>query len=210
MQCFICCIQINFMFWLGFQLTSIWLWIDCIGSGSIHMLCFRLLPSVSNVLELWAILQALANGYKDYRNNIRSETVFLAVGILNLLKFFLEQNMQSLLQMIHRNFWMIGLFMALQTRLIACGKSNTIFGMVLRFLTGPAVMAVASIAVGLLGRILHIAIVQVSSSVFHSIMPLFSSIMPLFSFFFLISMCWNLGQKNFVENFLWNALASKI
>jgi len=97
--------------------------------------------------------------------------------------------MQSLLQMIHRNFWMTGLFMALQTRLIACGKSNAIFGMVLRFLTGPAVMAVASIAVGLRGRILHIAIVQVSSSVFHSIMPLFSSIMPLFSFFLLISMC---------------------
>ena len=51
--------------------------------------------------------------------------------------------------MIYRNFWIIGLFMALQTRLIACGKSNTIFGMVIRFLTGPAVMAVASIAVGL-------------------------------------------------------------
>ena len=75
--------------------------------------------------------------------------------------------MQSLLQMIHRNFWMTDLFMALQTRLIACGKSNTIFGMVLRFLTGPEIMAVASIAVGLRGCILHIAIVQVSSSVFH-------------------------------------------
>ena len=89
--------------------------------------------------------------------------MFLAVGILNLLNFFFEKNMQSLLQMIHRNFWMTGLFMALQTRLIACGKSNAIFGMVLRFLTGPAVMAVASIAVGLRGRILHIAIVQVST-----------------------------------------------
>ena len=55
--------------------------------------------------------------------------------------------------------------MAFQTRLIACGKSNAIFGMVLRFLTGPTVMAVASIVVGLRGRILHIAIVQVSSSV---------------------------------------------
>ena len=65
--------------------------------------------------------------------------------------------------MIHRNFWMTVLFMSLQTRLIACGKSNAIFGMVLRFLTGPAVMAV-----GLRGRILHIAIVQVSSSIFHS------------------------------------------
>ena len=81
--------------------------------------------------------------------------------------------------MIHGNFWMTGLFMAPQTRLIACGKSNEIFGMVLRFLTGPTIMEVASIAVGLRGCILHIAIVQVSSSVFHSIMALFSSIMAV-------------------------------
>lgn len=50
--------------------------------------------------------------------------------------------------------------MALQPRLIACGKTNANFGMVLRFLIGPAVMAVASIAANLRGRILHIAIVQ--------------------------------------------------
>jgi hypothetical protein len=86
--------------------------------------------------------------------------------------------MQSLLQMNHRIFWMAGLFMALQPRLIACGKSNAIFGMVLRFLTGPAVMAVASIASDLRGRILHIAIVQVRSFVF-----------DLFSFSLLTSMC---------------------
>ena len=32
----------------------------------------------------------------------------------------------GVVQMIHRNFWMTGLFMALQTRLIACGKSTQI------------------------------------------------------------------------------------
>lgn len=41
---------------------------------------------------------------------------------------------------------MTGLKMALQPLLIACGKTNANFGMVLRFLTGPAVMAAASIA----------------------------------------------------------------
>ena len=40
-------------------------------------------------------------------------------------QIFLEQNMQSLLQIIHRNFWMTGLFMALQTILIhACAIGN--------------------------------------------------------------------------------------
>ncbi|RWR79764.1 PIN-like protein [Cinnamomum micranthum f. kanehirae] len=54
----------------------------------------------------------------------------------------------------------LGLFMALQPRIIACGNSIAAFAMAVRFLMGPAVMAVASIAVGLRGVLLRIAIVQ--------------------------------------------------
>ncbi|KAK9208977.1 hypothetical protein WN944_001338 [Citrus x changshan-huyou] len=54
----------------------------------------------------------------------------------------------------------LGLFMALQPRIIACGNSIAAFSMAVRFLTGPAVMAAASIAVGLRGVLLHVAIVQ--------------------------------------------------
>ncbi|KAK1318905.1 Auxin efflux carrier component 1 [Acorus calamus] len=54
----------------------------------------------------------------------------------------------------------LGLFMALQPRIIACGNTIATFAMAVRFLTGPAVMAAASIAVGLRGTLLHIAIVQ--------------------------------------------------
>ncbi|XP_057446923.1 probable auxin efflux carrier component 1c [Lotus japonicus] len=54
----------------------------------------------------------------------------------------------------------LGLFMALQPRIIACGNSIATFAMAVRFLTGPAVMAAASIAVGLKGTLLHVAIVQ--------------------------------------------------
>ena len=61
------------------------------------------------------------------------------------------------------NEW-TGLFMALQPRIIACGNSIAAFAMAVRFLTGPAVMAAASIAVGLRGVLLRVAIVQVSSS----------------------------------------------
>ncbi|TXG50853.1 hypothetical protein EZV62_023377 [Acer yangbiense] len=57
----------------------------------------------------------------------------------------------------------LGLFMALQPRIIACGNSIATFAMAVRFLTGPAVMAAASIAVGLRGTLLHVAIVQVLS-----------------------------------------------
>ncbi|KAK6922199.1 Membrane transport protein [Dillenia turbinata] len=54
----------------------------------------------------------------------------------------------------------LGLFMALQPRIIACGNSVAAFAMAVRFLTGPAVMAAASIVIGLRGTLLHIAIVQ--------------------------------------------------
>jgi auxin efflux carrier family len=51
--------------------------------------------------------------------------------------------------------------MALQPRIIACGNKLAAFAMAVRFLMGPAVMTAASIAVGLRGVLLHIAIVQV-------------------------------------------------
>ncbi|XP_022134911.1 auxin efflux carrier component 2 [Momordica charantia] len=54
----------------------------------------------------------------------------------------------------------LGLFMALQPKIIACGKSVATFSMAVRFLTGPAVMAATSIAVDLRGVLLHVAIVQ--------------------------------------------------
>ncbi|EYU37304.1 hypothetical protein ABFS82_10G139600 [Erythranthe guttata] len=54
----------------------------------------------------------------------------------------------------------LGLFMALQPKIIACGKSVATFSMAVRFLTGPAVIAATSIAIGLRGVLLHIAIVQ--------------------------------------------------
>ncbi|KAK9154386.1 hypothetical protein Sjap_001866 [Stephania japonica] len=54
----------------------------------------------------------------------------------------------------------LGFFMALQPKMIACGNSVATFAMAVRFLTGPAVMAAASIAVGLRGVLLRIAIVQ--------------------------------------------------
>ncbi|CAA6664876.1 unnamed protein product [Spirodela intermedia] len=55
----------------------------------------------------------------------------------------------------------LGLFMALQPRIIACGNSVAAFAMAVRFLTGPAVMAAASIALGIRGDLLRISIVQI-------------------------------------------------
>jgi hypothetical protein len=52
--------------------------------------------------------------------------------------------------------------MALQPKIIACGKSVAMFSMVVRFLVGPAVMAAISLALGIRGVLLHVAVVQVN------------------------------------------------
>ncbi|NP_001267715.1 auxin efflux carrier component 3-like [Cucumis sativus] len=54
----------------------------------------------------------------------------------------------------------LGIFMGLQPKMIACGNSVATFAMAIRLLTGPAVMAIASIAIGLRGTLLRVAIVQ--------------------------------------------------
>lgn len=61
--------------------------------------------------------------------------------------------------------------MALQKRLVVCGPQLAAFSMIVRFLTGPAVMAAVSIAVGLRGRELHIAVVQVSQAQLLRLVP---------------------------------------
>lgn len=54
----------------------------------------------------------------------------------------------------------LGLFMASQPRIIACGTKLAVYGMLARFIAGPAVMAIASVGVGLRGTILRVVIVQ--------------------------------------------------
>ncbi|KAL4203594.1 hypothetical protein AMTRI_Chr01g104720 [Amborella trichopoda] len=59
-------------------------------------------------------------------------------------------------------FVLAGLFMASQNKIIACGIRRATVAMVVRFLLGPGVMAACSLALGLRGKLLHIAIVQCS------------------------------------------------
>ncbi|MQL78778.1 hypothetical protein Taro_011222 [Colocasia esculenta] len=54
----------------------------------------------------------------------------------------------------------LGLFMATQPKIIACGNSVAAFSMAVRFIAGPAVIAATSIAIGIRGVLLHVAIVQ--------------------------------------------------
>lgn len=51
--------------------------------------------------------------------------------------------------------------MALQGKIIACGTALTIYAMILRFVVGPATMALGCVVLGLHGNVLRVAIIQV-------------------------------------------------
>lgn len=57
-----------------------------------------------------------------------------------------------------------GIFIAMQRKVIACGMGPSIVAMILRFIAGPAIATVGSLAVGLHGKFLRIPIIQVPES----------------------------------------------
>nr|GFA13439.1 putative auxin efflux carrier [Tanacetum cinerariifolium] len=59
----------------------------------------------------------------------------------------------------------VGLFMALQPKLIACGASKAMLAMIVKFLIGPFVIVITSLIVGIRGTLLQVSIVQASLSV---------------------------------------------
>ncbi|PKI45085.1 hypothetical protein CRG98_034469 [Punica granatum] len=54
----------------------------------------------------------------------------------------------------------LGLFTALQPKIIASGKLTAVLSMAVKFLLGPAVMAITSAAIGIRGKLLRVSIIQ--------------------------------------------------
>ncbi|KAL6962358.1 Auxin efflux carrier component 6 [Sarracenia purpurea var. burkii] len=79
------------------------------------------------------------------------------VGVPNLVKYSIKIISDAGLGMA---MFSLGLFMALQPKIIACGTKMAAIGMAIRFVGGPVLMSSASIIVGLRGPQLHTAIVQ--------------------------------------------------
>ncbi|KAJ0085325.1 hypothetical protein Patl1_08151 [Pistacia atlantica] len=79
------------------------------------------------------------------------------VGMPSLVKYSIKIISDAGLGMA---MFSLGLFMALQPRIIACGTKRATVGMAIRFICGPIVMTAASLVVGLKSVKLHAAIVQ--------------------------------------------------
>lgn len=65
--------------------------------------------------------------------------------------------------------FLTGLFMASQASIIACGTRMAVLAMAIKFVGGPALMAVPAVAIGLRGTLFRVAIVQVQNYSFCSL-----------------------------------------
>ncbi|CAK9190432.1 unnamed protein product [Sphagnum troendelagicum] len=79
--------------------------------------------------------------------------------------FNMPQIMEASLQIftnmtLGTSMFLLGLFMANQPNLLPCGLWKTIEGIVIRFGVGPAIMTIASVAVGIRGNSLRFVITQ--------------------------------------------------
>jgi auxin efflux carrier family len=67
--------------------------------------------------------------------------------------------------------------MAQQEKILACGTSFAALGLALKFALGPAAMVIGSIAVGLRGDVLRVAIIQARNRISNRLLNYNSSIL---------------------------------
>ncbi|KAI3798304.1 hypothetical protein L1987_33575 [Smallanthus sonchifolius] len=120
-----------------------------------------------------------ATEFKDLEGNLKSDvdqaviTTTSLVSLMKVVSLKLAMNLNSYSCVIGivwatisnragtgTAMFSMGLFMAKQDKLIACGKRLTVLAIVLKFFAGLATMAISCMAVGLHGDILRVAIIQ--------------------------------------------------
>ncbi|KAJ1695136.1 hypothetical protein LUZ63_011834 [Rhynchospora breviuscula] len=98
--------------------------------------------------------------------NVQASILGLTLScIINRWKFELPSVIEGSIQVMSRAgtgcaMFSMGLFMALQEKVIACGFGLTILGMVLRFIVGPTTALLGALVMGLRGNVLLFAIIQ--------------------------------------------------
>ncbi|KAF0916531.1 hypothetical protein E2562_007608 [Oryza meyeriana var. granulata] len=111
--------------------------------------------------SLWALVKVVARNPNTYASFVGITWACVA----NRLHIALPTAFEGSVLIMSKSgtgmaMFSMGLFMAQQEKIIACGPSFAALGLVLKFALGPAAMAIGSIAVGLRGDVLRVAIIQ--------------------------------------------------
>ncbi|XP_040375925.1 probable auxin efflux carrier component 5a [Oryza brachyantha] len=115
--------------------------------------------------SLWALVKVVAHKLARNPNTYASFVGITWACVANRLHIALPSAFEGSVLIMSKSgtgmaMFSMGLFMAQQEKIIACGPSFAALGLVLKFALGPAAMAIGSIAVGLRGDVLRVAIIQ--------------------------------------------------
>uniref|UniRef100_A0A0E0JSV6 Auxin efflux carrier component n=1 Tax=Oryza punctata TaxID=4537 RepID=A0A0E0JSV6_ORYPU len=115
--------------------------------------------------SLWALVKVVAHKLARNPNTYASFVGITWACVANRLHIALPSAFEGSVLIMSKSgtgmaMFSMGLFMAQQEKIIACGPSFAALGLVLKFALGPAAMAIGSIAVGLRGDVLRAALPQ--------------------------------------------------
>ncbi|CAM6020715.1 unnamed protein product [Sphagnum balticum] len=168
----ICIISAQFLFWYNvcivlFEVRAAALHLQI--STPEDMQIFNVSPDQAQLVRRFSILHHVLKRvlYRLLRQPILYGSVLgFTYSLLasrcgfNMLRI-VEASLQILTNMtLGTSMFILGVFMANQPSLLPCGLWKTIGGMVIRFGVAPAIMAIASVAVGIRGNSLRFAITQ--------------------------------------------------
>ncbi|KAL6839964.1 hypothetical protein ACP4OV_029774 [Aristida adscensionis] len=122
-------------------------------------------PVASGKPSLWALVKVVAHKLARNPNTYASFVGITWACVANRLHIELPSAFEGSVLIMSKSgtgmaMFSMGLFMAQQEKVLACGPSFAALGLVLKFALGPIAMAIGSIAVGLRGDVLRLAIIQ--------------------------------------------------
>ncbi|KAL6873662.1 hypothetical protein ACP4OV_013744 [Aristida adscensionis] len=123
------------------------------------------MPVAGSRLSLWALVNVVSYKLLRNPNTCASLGGIVLACITNRSKISLPVIVENSIAIMAvrgngLSMFSMGLFMAQQDKLIPCGPTLTFLGLMLKFVLDPIAMTIGSLAVGLRGDVVRVAIIQ--------------------------------------------------
>lgn len=139
--------------------------VEAAPTGAVAVLVVGGVEEVGGKPSVWRLVKTVAHKLARNPNTYASFVGITWACVANRLHMELPSVLENSVLIMSKSgtgmaMFSMGLFMAQQEKILACGPSYAALGLALKFGLGPVAMAIGSIAVGLRGDVLRVAIIQ--------------------------------------------------
>ena len=139
--------------------------VEAAPTGAVAVLVVGGVEEVGGKPSVWRLVKTVAHKLARNPNTYASFVGITWACVANRLHMELPSVLENSVLIMSKSgtgmaMFSMGLFMAQQERILACGPRYAALGLALKFGLGPVAMAIGSIAVGLRGDVLRVAIIQ--------------------------------------------------